>query len=260
MTPSAHIHRLPAFADNYLWMIHDPATNRAAAVDPGDPALVLSWLTAYGATLTDILITHHHPDHVGGIEALVTRFDSLPVMASAYDCGRNRVPRQTLALADGDEVTIMAGALSLQVIAVPGHTLGHVAYHCAELGALFCGDTLFLGGCGRLREGTPQTMHSSLARFDDLHHDTYIYCAHEYTETNYSFAAQIMPDDPAVRARLAHTRDQRRRGLATVPASLGEERRDNLFLRCAEPRVQAATATNNASDAFAALRRRRNEF
>lgn len=245
---------IPAFSDNYIWAIHDGT--HCVVVDPGDAAPVEAWLAREGLTLSALLITHHHPDHVGGVTALCENRD-LPV----YGPARETIPRMSHPLRDGDRVRLASPDLELEVIDVPGHTLGHIAFHAPEQGWLFCGDTLFAGGCGRLFEGTPEQMHHSLTRLAGLPEQTLVFCAHEYTQANLSFAATVSPDDSAVAERLARVRELRGEDRITLPSTVGEEKRTNPFLRAAEPALRQACERHfgerpdNPVAAFAALRR-----
>ncbi|WP_440994990.1 hydroxyacylglutathione hydrolase [Arhodomonas sp. SL1] len=216
---------IPAFSDNYIWMLADADSHRALVVDPGDAAPVQETLCRRGLSLAGILITHHHPDHVGGVEALLAGWD-VPVWGPAGE----RIPGRTHAVAGGDTVRPEGFGLKFAVIECPGHTAGHIAYY--GNGMLFCGDTLFAGGCGRLFEGTPEQMHASLSRFAGLPGDTRVYCAHEYTLANLRFAAAVEPDNTALQERLEGVRAAREIGEITLPSTIAEERATNPFLRC----------------------------
>lgn len=245
---------LPAFSDNYLWLLENDAWT--AVVDPGDPAVVLAALAARRKRLDAILITHHHPDHVGGIAALAAA-----TKATVYGprAERDKIPGLDQLLDDGDVLELAGGRF--EVLAVPGHTLGHIAYFSPRQRLLFCGDTLFVGGCGRLFEGTPAQMHASLGRLAALPDDTAVYCAHEYTLSNYDFATAVLPDDAALAGEFARLQALRADGHATVPGSIGTERRMNVFLRAAESAVAAAAGRHEAREladpveVFASLRR-----
>lgn len=245
---------ISAFSDNYIWAIHND--RHCIIVDPGDAAPVQRWLDQHGLALSAILITHHHPDHVGGVTALC---QDRPV--PVYGPAQEQIPLRDHALEDGDRVQLAAPTLELEVIAVPGHTLGHIAFYAKEPGWLFCGDTLFAAGCGRLFEGTPEQMQASLERLAALPDDTKVFCAHEYTLSNLTFASTVSPTDPAVAARLQQVRELRKAGRITLPSTIGEERRTNPFLRAAEPQLLAAAAQHWGETfsgpvaAFAALRR-----
>mgnify|MGYP001427344835 CR=1 FL=1 len=242
-----------AFRDNYIWALQAPDGRRVAVVDPGDAAPVEAALAERGLELVAILITHHHADHVGGVEALCAD-RALPVYGPAGEA----IPRRTHALVEGDRVELDSFGLSLEVIDVPGHTAGHIAYFGDEM--LFCGDTLFAGGCGRVFEGTPQQMHRSLTKLASLPPTTHIYCAHEYTEANLRFALRVEPNNQALRARMAHVEALRARDEITLPSLLEDELATNPFLRTASQTViesAAAHAGNKLSspaDVFAAVR------
>ncbi|MDB5749216.1 MAG: hydroxyacylglutathione hydrolase [Massilia sp.] len=253
---------VPAFKDNYLWLIHDGV--HAAAVDPGDSAPVLAALDAHGLTLTAILLTHHHADHIGGVPGLLARFP-VPV----YGPRKDRIDAVTHPLSEGDRVQVPAIGLELDVLDVPGHTLGHIAYvrRTPGLHWLFCGDTLFAGGCGRLFEGTPAQMAASLEKLAALPEDTEVYCAHEYTLSNLRFAEAVDAGNAALALRVRDEGAKRAAGLPTVPSSIGLERRTNPFLRYREPGIVGALlAAGRIKDratpvqAFAALREWKNVF
>ena len=252
------IDALPAFSDNYIWLLQDTAKRRCAVVDPGDAAPVQAWLAAHpGWVLEDILITHHHHDHVGGVEALKQA-------TGARVCGpaQERIPARELALGDGDQVQVLG--LDFEIIAVPGHTLGHIAYYSAPL--LFCGDTLFAAGCGRLFEGTPEQMHQSLSRLAALPAEPRVYCTHEYTLSNLRFAKAVEPANPHVTQRFADVTQMRSENRISLPSTIGLELLTNPFLRTAETSVKQKAdewkGHSNASQAsvFAALRSWKDTF
>lgn len=254
------IDALPAFNDNYLWLLQDSDSRRCAVVDPGDAAPVLAWLQAHpGWQLSDILVTHHHFDHVGGVAEL-----KQVTGARVYGPATEKIPERDIGLT-GDE-TINVLGLDFQVIAVPGHTLGHIAYYQAEQGLLFCGDTLFAAGCGRLFEGTPQQMHASLQRLAALPEATQVYCTHEYTLSNLRFAHAVEPGNPQVEARLQQVNAWREAGRISLPSTIALEKASNPFLRTAEPEVIASAARNDgkryddAQDVFASLRAWKDHF
>jgi hydroxyacylglutathione hydrolase len=249
---------LPAFTDNYIWLLQDPDTRRCAVVDPGDAAPVQAWLAANRQwTLSDILITHHHHDHVGGVEQL-----KKATQAKVYGPASENIPARDVALKDNDRIHVLGH--DFDVIAVPGHTLGHIAYY--HPGLLFCGDTLFAAGCGRLFEGTPQQMYTSLSRLAALPEDTKVYCTHEYTLSNLRFAAAVEPGNPDTLERLATVTRQREEGVITLPSTVALERRTNPFLRTSETSVKEKaderTGTHNSAPdmVFAVLRAWKDKF
>lgn len=250
---------VPAFEDNYLWLVHDGV--RAVAVDPGDAAPIQAALEAHQLSLAAILLTHHHADHVGGVAELLRR-QPVPVYGPRLEA----IAGVSVPLAEGDTVTLAAPALRLSVLDVPGHTRGHIAYFAPEQRWLFCGDTLFAGGCGRLFEGTPAQMTASLAKLAALPDDTAVYCAHEYTLSNLRFARHVEPGNAALAARFAAEEDKRARGVPTVPSSIGLEKRTNPFLRYREPEILAQLAAagrlqgEDPLAAFAALREWKNSY
>ena len=252
------ISALPAFTDNYIWLLQDHQTQRCAVVDPGDAAPVQAWLDAHpGWVLSDILITHHHHDHVGGVERLKTATG-----AKVYGPASERIPARDVALKDNDSVSVLGW--DFDVYAVPGHTLGHIAYY--HHGLLFCGDTLFAAGCGRLFEGTPEQMYHSLSRLAALPEDTLIYCTHEYTLSNLKFAVAVEPGNPHVAARLEKVNQQRQNGVMTLPSTLALEKLTNPFLRTSETLVtqkvdeREGAQNREPSEVFAALRAWKDKF
>jgi hydroxyacylglutathione hydrolase len=216
---------IPVLHDNYVVVLQ--RGGRAAVVDPAVAEPVAAALEQRGLQLEAILHTHHHSDHIGGTPGLLRRWPSAAVVAAAAD--RERIPFQTLGVGEGDRIAVLDEPVT--VLAVPGHTRAHLAYWLQESGHLLCGDTLFVGGCGRLFEGTAEQMHTSLQRLAALPEATRVWCAHEYTEGNLRWAAAEAPQDAAITARLAEVRSARAVGQATVPSSIGLERRTNLFLR-----------------------------
>ena len=255
---------LPAFDDNYLWLLDNG--REALVVDPGDAGPVAAALDARGLTLAGILLTHHHGDHVGGVQALRPRLQG-PVYGPAHE----QLPEPVQRLQGGDVIELLG--LRLAVLDVPGHTAGHIAYFAAEAGAggplLFCGDTLFSAGCGRLFEGSPAQMHASLQSLAALPPDTRVCCAHEYTLSNLRFAREVDPANAALAAYLARCEADRAAGRPTLPAHLGTELRVNPFLRCGEAALQEAarrhaplklSAAPSPVDVFATLREWKNGF
>ena len=254
---------MPAFSDNYVWAIR--AGDRVAVVDPGDDEPVAAWLERERASLCAILVTHHHPDHTGGIADLV-RAHPVPVIGPA----REAIPARTLAVGGGDRVEVPGLGLPLEVLDVPGHTAGHVAYVGRGEGwgtpVVFCGDTLFAAGCGRLFEGTADQMWTSLSALAALPGETRVYCAHEYTLANLRFAAAVEPANPAIAERTARERAKRDRGLPTVPSTIAEELETNPFLRAGEAAVRAVAEARagrrleGGAAVFGALRDWKNAF
>ncbi|MFM7734039.1 MAG: hydroxyacylglutathione hydrolase [Cyanobium sp.] len=216
--------------DNYVFVLHDG--RRAAVVDPAVAPPVARWLEERGLELVAVLQTHHHSDHIGGSRELLRRWPGAAVVAAAAD--RARIPFQTIGVADGDRVPLLGQ--ELEVLAVPAHTSAHIAFHLPgrPAGDLFCGDTLFAGGCGRLFEGTPEQMWQALQRLAALPEGTRVWCAHEYTETNLRWAAERRPDDAAIARRLQQVRQRRAAGLATIPSTISLERATNLFVRAGD--------------------------
>ncbi len=219
---------VPCLRDNYAFLLVDAPRGEAVVVDPGEAAPVASRLAAQGLRLVGVWATHHHPDHVGGIEGLWERFGPFEVLGSRHDAERGRIPRQSRALRDGERFRF--GGHEALALHVPGHTLGALAFFVDEAW-LFTGDTLFLGGCGRLFEGDAPTMHRSLSRLAELPGDPLVYCGHEYTEANLRFALEVDPDNEVLRGRCARVRERLASGEPTVPAPLSEERATNPFLR-----------------------------
>ena len=249
--------RIPAFKDNYIWLLRKGAA--AVVVDPGDAEPVRAFLEREGLRLAAILITHHHKDHQGGVAGLLNYAPAADVFGPALES----ITGITRGLSGGERIPLPALGESMQVLAVPGHTLGHVAYYGA--GCLFCGDTLFAGGCGRLFEGTPAQMHDSLALLGGLPNDTLVYCAHEYTEANLRFALAVEPGNGALVVRNDEVSKARASGRATVPSTLAVEKATNPFLRCREPEVVRCAQARGAAgvdpvSVFTALRAWKNVF
>jgi hydroxyacylglutathione hydrolase len=250
---------LPAFDDNYIWMLHDG--RHALVVDPGDAGPVLQALQAQGLRLAAILVTHHHQDHTGGIDVLREATG-----AKVYGPAKEKIPAPFEKLTGGDQVHEMG--LSFHVLDVPGHTGGHIAFFSDTADfkpLLFCGDTLFSGGCGRLFEGTPAQMQHSLTQFAALPGDTQVCCTHEYTLSNLKFALEVEPDNQDLIAYNEHCKSLRRQGLPTLPSSMTMELKINPFLRCDTPAIMRAVREHSAEDAegfgtFATLRQWKNSY
>jgi hydroxyacylglutathione hydrolase len=250
---------VPAFDDNYLWVLRNG--DKAVVVDPGDAAPVRAYLAREGLSLTAILVTHHHPDHIGGLaELAASGAAALPV----YGPRDERISGITRHVVQGDTVSLPEIGARLQVLEVPGHTRSHIAYYGAS--SLFCGDTLFACGCGRLFEGTAQQMSASLAKFTALPDDTRVYCAHEYTLSNIRFARAVEPGNAALAAREARDTATRQQGKPTVPFTLADEKASNPFLRCDQPEIiasaaqHAGVALHTPVEVFAAVREWKNHF
>jgi hydroxyacylglutathione hydrolase len=263
------IEAIPTFQDNYVWAIHNDHT--AILVDPGEARPILTWLANRNITASAILVTHHHHDHVGGIGELLKQA-SIPVYGPA------RGAAKSIPVSDGDFLTFDNLGLSFQVIETPGHTLDHVCYLASEFAEfaefankapetgshrdshLFCGDTLFSCGCGRLFEGTPAEMHNSLSRLAALPEQTLVYCAHEYTLATISFALEVEAENPDLIERHKEALALRKQGKPTLPVSVGRERKTNPFLRCDQPSaIEAASQHFNKPlspgvETFAAIR------
>lgn len=251
------IQSLRAFEDNYIWLLREG--RRVVVVDPGDEAPVLRYLAEEDADLAAILLTHHHGDHTGGVAGLLARHP-VPVFGPAGES----IAGVSVPLREGDKIALPDFHADLKVIDVPGHTRGHIAYYGE--GALFCGDTLFACGCGRLFEGTAAQMWSSLGKLAALPPETNVYCAHEYTESNIRFALAVESGNAALLTRAGRVAELRRNLQPTVPFTLAEELATNPFLRSAQPEVARAaerhcgTALPGATEVFAALREWRNGF
>ncbi|MFN3656110.1 MAG: hydroxyacylglutathione hydrolase [Pseudolabrys sp.] len=254
---AAQTHLFPCLQDNYGVLLHDPASGATASIDAPEAAAVEKALKETGWKLTDILVTHHHADHTGGIEVLKSTY-KCRVVAPAGEAAR--IPAVDETVREGD--TVKVGNLSANVIETPGHTLGHIAYwfHADKLA--FVGDTLFSIGCGRVIEGTPAQMWNSLKKLRDLPSDTEIYCGHEYTLANIKFARTIEPGNPVLAARESQARKQIEEGEPTIPTTIGDEKLANPFLRADLPEVAAAIgmAGRPAVEVFTDVRERKNRF
>ena len=251
------IHQIPVLSDNYVYLAHDAASGQTAVVDPATTDEVFAALEEKGWQLTHILNTHHHMDHVGGNEVLKAATGCTIVGPKA---DAERIPGIDVALADGDSYAL--GGSEAKVFDVPGHTKGHIAFWFEDSDALFCGDTLFALGCGRLFEGTPQQMWHSLSKFRDLPGQTQVYCAHEYTQSNAAFAVTVEPDNENLISRAAEIDALRAEGKRTVPSSLAEELATNPFLRPDSPDLQRTLGLEGADlvAVFAETRKRKDNF
>ncbi len=235
--------RIPMLVDNYSWLLRDQATGKLAIVDPAAAEPAIAAVEAAGGKLDHIFLTHHHPDHIDGVPALAARYHPL-VVGHAADS--HRLPKLDIAVREGDLVDF--GAAQARVIAVPGHTLGHIAYYIADGGILLPGDTLFSLGCGRLFEGTAEDMFTSLQKFAALPDETLVCCGHEYTQSNARFALSVDPQNEALRARAAAVDGLRAAGQATIPVTLASERACNPFLRA--PDAASLGRLRAAKDVF----------
>ena len=248
---------LRAFADNYIWTIRD--ANCAAVVDPGDARPVIEYLDAQKLQLVAIINTHHHADHVGGNAGLLARWK-----APVYGPHDERIREVTHRLKDGERFVLPHFGIEFEVLEIPGHTRSHIAFHCG--GMLFCGDTLFAAGCGRLFEGTPRQMHDSLTRLMRLPDATRVYCGHEYTLANLRFAKAADPDNAALHELEERAKQQRGRGEPTLPSTIGQEKATNPFVRVREPAViasanrHAGKALNDPVSVLAEIREWKNAF
>ncbi len=246
---------VPCLRDNYAYLVSAPGSAEAVVIDPSEAEPVVRALEREGLSLSGILCTHHHWDHVGGNEALVERFPGLPVVASAHD--QDRVPRITRTVRDGEELTIVG--LTARCIDVPGHTLGAVAYVIGD--AVFTGDTLFVAGCGRLFEGTPAMMYDSLCkRLAALPPETRVFCGHEYTASNARFALAVEPENPALVTLAERARAASERGEPTVPSTVAAELAHNPFLRVDQAGIVARYGKATPEDTLGALRAEKDGF
>ncbi|MGH1440367.1 MAG: hydroxyacylglutathione hydrolase [Cellvibrionaceae bacterium] len=254
---------ITAFSDNYLWLIQNESNTDAVVVDPGDAEPVLKVLQETKLRLSAIIITHHHWDHIDGIEDLLKYYD-VPV----YGPNSARIPQVSLAIKEGDTVSLFDGALTLDVLEVPGHTKDHIAYfgNIDQRPSLFCGDTLFAAGCGRLFDGTHDQFYQSLDKLNQLPSDTQIYCTHEYTMANLDFAQAVEPDNKAITERIKSEQAKRDQGIPTLPTNLLLERETNPFLRYREKGLSLAInqfwEANWSSDLdlFTGLRRWKDKY
>lgn len=249
---------IPAFKDNYIWAIINEHRNTMAVVDPGDAKPVMIFAQENELTLTDILITHHHWDHTGGLPTLLKSFENITVY------GPESIKGVSVGVHEGDKIKLNNYGLSFNVLEVPGHTLDHIAYYNSD--CLFCGDTLFSVGCGRIFEGTPSTMLASLNKLKALPDKTKVYCAHEYTLSNLAFARHLEPNNTEILNYAHKCEALRQQSLPTLPSTIGLEKSINPFLRCDTETVLARAAAlsqqkpNSELDTFAIIRQMKDSF
>lgn len=248
---------LPALKDNYCYLLRDGAVGVTAVVDPSEPGPVLEALKAHKAKLSWILLTHHHPDHVGGVDELVKRTGC---RVAGAESDRYRLPALDHGLQGGDRFSL--GAFEARIFSTPGHTLGALCWWFPTASAVFTGDTLFSLGCGRLFEGTPEQMWGSLLRLRGLPPDTRVYCGHEYTVANGSFAAELDPQNAALAGQLERAREARAAGLPTIPSTIGDERAANPFLRADDPALTQRLGLSGKAphEVFAEIRRLKDQW
>lgn len=254
------VNAIPAFKDNYIWLIE--TSGHCYIIDPGDNLVVHQWLQKHDKTLSAILVTHHHNDHIGGINGLLDHYP-IPV----YGPDSHYIPQITHPLRDGDCLSLPG--LYLQVMAIPGHTMDHIAYFAEnkeQAPMLFCGDTLFAGGCGRIFDGTAGLLHQSLERLSQLPSSTQVFCAHEYTLDNLRFAQAVEPENKILKQRAVIERGKRSLGHATVPTTIANERATNPFLRCQVDSVRKKvgmhynTEVSSTVEVFTLLRQWKDNF
>jgi hydroxyacylglutathione hydrolase len=253
---SLQVFRLPALSDNYIFLLYSPEQNLAAVVDPAEPQPVLAKLEELNAPLVAIFNTHHHGDHVGANRDLMREFPQILIYGGERD--RGRIPGQQFFLQEGDRVEL-AGEVA-QVFFIPGHTYAHIAYYFAESGNLFCGDTLFAGGCGRLFEGTPAQMCNSLNKLRQLPEETKVWCAHEYTLSNLKFAIAVDPQNQELHQRFAAVQAAREKLEPTIPTTIGMEKSTNPFLRWDSPGIQQTAKATSAVEVFTTIRQMKDDF
>jgi len=263
MSSSEAIYPIPAFSDNYIWIFTD-GENDACVVDPGDSNVVAEYLGNHNLSLSHILLTHHHPDHTGGVKALADRFDSQVIGPAKSPFGAIDHP-----VSEGQRLTVLG--FQFGVLEVPGHTLDHIAYYCdsapdGDGPLVFCGDTLFAAGCGRIFEGNPSMMFQSLQKLAALPAATRVFCTHEYTLANLQFANAAEPENKELQQRTASAKQARDSNQPTLPSNIGLELATNPFLRCSQPTLARSAATQHGSqvtdpvEVFATLRRWKDNF
>ena len=256
MNHNLQIIPIPAFKDNYIWLIHNGT--QATAIDPGDAAAVIAALNHLNLTLTAILITHHHHDHIGGVAELLEAFPQAVVYAPALE----QYAFEHIAITEQNTVDLKDLSIPFAILDLPGHTLGHIAYHSAQHEILFCGDTLFGAGCGRLFEGTPLQMYHSLQKLAALPSATKVYCTHEYTMHNINFALMFEPNNQRLIERHENTQKLHESNIPSLPSSIELELATNPFLRCNHQEIQSSIQLANASEieTFSKLRELRTHY
>ncbi len=262
------VHLLPVLKDNYIFLLHNPDTNTAIVVDPAQAEPIIAKLRELKATPIAILNTHHHQDHIGGNQELLRIFPNLVIYGGELD--RGRILNQQVFLKDGDRLDFKEfngdSNLTAEVLFVPGHTYAHIAYYFASsnnfsnAGNLFCGDTLFGGGCGRLFEGTPSQMFDSLQKLANLPSPTQVWCAHEYTLANLKFALTVDNQNLELQARMKTAIATRAKNLPTIPSNIGLEKKTNPFLRCDRPEILTKVGCADPVQAFTKLRVMKDNF
>lgn len=254
-----NIQPIPALKDNYIWLIVDDVTRSVFVVDPGDAKPVINYLEKHHLKLAGILITHHHWDHTNGVNELLA-YCNAPV----YGASREKVQSITQQVQNNNVIDVMNTGMKLQVLSIPGHTLDHVAYYGAD--ALFSGDTLFAGGCGRIFEGTPEQMFNALQKIAKLPGDTKLYCGHEYTLSNLRFAHHVEPENKKIIERIAAVTELRNDNHSSLPSLLDEEKLTNPFLRCDSPEIianverYAGNTLQTPLEVFTWLRKQKDNF
>jgi len=259
-----NIRAIPAFNDNYIWCLISPDTQSAVLVDPGDEKPCIEFLQANQLTLTDIIVTHHHWDHTDGIKPLLSHFENKGQKINVYGPKDGKFKEIDIALSEGDDIFIKSLNLSLNIIEIPGHTLDHIAYYTDDF--VFCGDTLFSGGCGRIFEGTPSQMLSSLEKLSALPDKTLVFCTHEYTLANLNFALKAEPNNQILQEYTQEIKALRNDHLATLPTSIGIEKAINPFLRSDQQTIAKQASEycgkvcGSKLDTFTAIREWKNNF
>ncbi len=275
------VEAISAFNDNYIWAIRSEHSNALALVDPGDGKICIEYIEQNKLVLHSILITHHHKDHVGGIKTLLDYVENYAinknVAVTVYGPANENIAYLDKKLSENDDIVLAEFNCQFNILDLPGHTKGHIAYvnnGSNEQPILFCGDTLFSGGCGRLFEGTPKQMHNSLNKLAELADNTLVYCAHEYTQENLAFALTVEPMNDDLQQYAAQVKSLRLQNQRTIPSSIGLEKKINPFLRCSQkeiilaadnfrnthPKSSSVTKYNNATEVFSTIRQWKDQF